>query len=305
MSKISDKLKTKAKMLMLKAALTATVVAGVTGAEAQNVKRHNKNKVRVEKGYNAERIEMSVPPIVGEKSIDLSDDRIKKMVELAEFNETQMEVFVKNIKTLQNSPQGVTNLNFVWIMNRSADEGIFTRRQMQMMENKAFEYSAPVKSPEERIVESGVRPDEKLVKIKGTFVNNITYTPDSGVQGSRLFYDFDNDGTLKVEYDGSVDLRGLLPSLVQRQDGSYRCGVATGFDRNDVIREERQQLTQVVIENMVYRNLQERQQKGTTLGKAEQNFMKQHVRDLQQHGLSIGKKGLQKIDLTQLQQRQR
>ncbi len=75
----------------------------------------------------------------------------------------------------------------------------------------------------------------------------------------------------------------------------------TGIDRARVIRGERSALRQVVIENMVYQDLLTKKHNNEKLGDSEQAFMKQHVLDLQKHGLSMGKKGLEKINLKQLQ----
>lgn len=55
--KMNDKFKAKVKMFMLKAALTASVSAGVTGVAAQNVQNNDKNSDSVEQGINSRRVE--------------------------------------------------------------------------------------------------------------------------------------------------------------------------------------------------------------------------------------------------------
>ena len=49
--KINDKFKAKAKMFMLKAALTASVSAGVSGAAAQNIQNNDKHSNNVEQTH--------------------------------------------------------------------------------------------------------------------------------------------------------------------------------------------------------------------------------------------------------------
>ena len=51
--KINDNFKAKVKMFMLKAALTASVSAGVSGAAAQNIQNNDKHSNNVEHGTNA------------------------------------------------------------------------------------------------------------------------------------------------------------------------------------------------------------------------------------------------------------
>lgn len=298
---ISDKLKRKAKIFMLKTALTISASAGITGAAAQNLQHNDPNNDVVEQGYNARHIENDVPAFYGEKTIKMSKEQIWQMVQSAELDESQMDFFVVQYAKLVKSPQGLTDKNFAWMLENAVNDDFFSKRQAEIMEHKAIEFNIPVKTPNEKLIEDGVRSGEEGFAVSGTFINKVKSNTDSEVQGETLLYSFDKDGKLNVQYDGLVDLKGLMPPLVQKRDGSYRCGVATGIDRARVIRQEKSALRQVVIENMVYQDLLEKKQNGDKQDNAEQTFMKQHILDLQKHGLSMGKKGLQKVDFAQMQ----
>ena len=304
MSTVKDKLKQKAKRLMLKAAITLSVSGGITGAAAQNIQNQDRSNDVIEQGYNARHIEKDVPAFFGEKPIKMSKDQIWRMVQTADLDETQMDYFATEYAKLVKSPQGLTDKNFKWMLEKGVDGDILSQRQAEIMENKAIEYNVPVKAPDEQIIEDGVRPGEENVAMRGTFINNVEYDSGSGVKGQNLNYSFDKEGKLNIQYDGLVDLQGLMPSLVQQSDGTYRCGATTGIERARVISQEKSALSQVVIENMVYQDLLMKKHNNEKLGGAEQTFMKQHVQDLQKHGLSMGKKGLQKLDVTQMQMQQ-
>lgn len=305
MNNINEKLKRKAKMFMLKAALAVSASAGVTGAAAQNIQNHDKSNDAVEQGYNARRVEMDVPAIFGEKPINLSKEQMWQMVQVAELNDTQMNTFVSEYVKLVKSPQGLTDKNFTWMLDNAVKNDVFSKRQAEIMGHKAIEFNLPVKAPNEQIIEDGVRPGEEGFEVKGTFVNNVEDNTNSEIQGQTLDYSFDKEGKLNVHYDGIVDLKGLMPPLVQLSNGSYRCGAVKGIDRARVIRQERSELRQVVIENMVYQNLLKKQLSDSKLDNNEQAFMKQHVLDLQKHELSMGKKGLQRINMAQMQMQSR
>lgn len=301
MNNINEKLKRKAKLFMLKAALTISASAGITGAAAQNIQNQDKSNDAVEQGYNTRRIEMDVPAIFGEKPIKLSKEQMWQMVQAAELNDTQMDAFVTEYAKLAKSPQGLTDKNFAWMLDNAVNNEVFSKRQAEIMGHKAIEFNLPVKAPNEKIIEDGVRPGEEGFAVKGTFVNNVEDNTNSGMQGQILDYSFDKEGKLNVHYDGIVDLKDLMPPLVQLSNGSYRCGAVKGIDRARVIRQERSELRQVVVENMVYQDLLKKKQSDSNLDNSEQAFMKQHVLDLQQHELSMGKKGLQRINMTQMQ----
>jgi len=306
MKKINDNFKRKAKIFMLKAALTLSASAGITGAAAQNIQNHNKNNDPTEQGYNTRHIEMEIPAFFGEKTLKMSKEQIWQMVQAAELNETQMDSFVAGYTKLVKSPQGLTDKNFSWMLENNVNDNIFSKRQAEIMEHKAIEFNLPVKTPNEQLIEDGVHSDEDGFAVSGTFINNVEANSNSELQGQTLNYSFDKDGKLNVQYDGIVDLKSLMPSLVRQSDGSYRCGTAAGIDRAHVIRQERLALRQVVIENMVYQNLLKQKQNNEKLDNTEQAFMKQHVLDLQKHGLSMGKKGLQKTNPALIQmQKQR
>lgn len=259
--KINDKFKAKAKMFMLKAALTASVSAGVSGAAAQNIQNNDKHSNNVEQGTNVRRIETAVPPIVGEKPIKLSQEQIWQMVTKAELTEKQMNVFAEEYAKLVNSPQGLTDLNFGWMTNNFVSDGLLSKRQAEILNHKAVEYNLQVKTPDEKVIEDSVRPGEERFKVSGTFVNASESNMQSGVQGHALFYSFDKDGKLNVQSDETINLQELMPPLVQKKDGSYRCGAATGAERARVISQEKSMLRNVVIENRVYQDLLQKKQK--------------------------------------------
>lgn len=302
--KMNDKFKAKVKMFMLKAALTASVSAGVTGVAAQNVQNNDKNSDSVEQGINSRRVEMSVPAIFGEKPINLSRDQLWEMVTKAELNEKQMDAFAKEYAKLVKSPQGLTDLNFNWMTNNLVEDGIFSERQAEVLNHKAVEYNLPVKTPDERVIEDSVRPGEERFKISGTFVNIVESDTKSDTQGHITSYHFDKDGKLHVQSNEIVDLKGLMPPLVQKQDGSYRCGAATGAECARVISQEKSMLQEFVIEHGVYQDLLQKKANGSSLEAHEQAFIKQHGEEMKQHGLTMGKKGLEKINpvLMQMQQ---
>lgn len=302
--KINDKFKAKVKMFMLKAALTASVSAGVSGAAAQNIQNNDKHSNNVEQGTNVRRIETAVPPIVGEKPIKLSQEQIWQMVTKAELTEKQMNVFAEEYAKLVNSPQGLTDLNFGWMTNNFVSDGFLSKRQAEILNHKAVEYNLQVKTPDEKVIEDSVRSGEERFKVSGTFVNASESNMQSGVQGHALFYSFDKDGKLNVQSDETINLQELMPPLVQKKDGSYRCGAASGIERARVISQEKSMLRNVVIENRVYQDLLQKKAKGSSLENHEQVFMKQHVSDLKQHGLFMGQKGLQKINPAQMQTQQ-
>ena len=237
--KINDKFKAKVKMFMLKAALTASVSAGVSGAAAQNIQNNDKHSNNVEQGTNVRRIETAVPPIVGEKPIKLSQEQIWQMVTKAELTEKQMNVFAEEYAKLVNSPQGLTDLNFGWMTNNFVSDGFLSKRQAEILNHKAVEYNLQVKTPDEKVIEDSVRPGEERFKVSGTFVNASESNMQSGVQGHALFYSFDKDGKLNVQSDETINLQELMPSLVQKKDGSYRCGAASGIERARVISQEK------------------------------------------------------------------
>ena len=278
-------LKQKARGLALKALLPISLSAGISGtAAAQNVQNTDKNHDVIEQGYNEKRAETDVPAIFGEKPIKLSKDNL-------------WEDMVK----LMKSPQGITDKNFKWILENSE---AYSKRQIEIMNNKAIEFNVPVKAPAgEKIIEDGVREGEEGFAVKGTFRNTVKDNTRSGTAGS-LSYSFE-DGKLYIQNDGVVNLNGLMPSLVQTRDGAYRCGAITGSDRGRVIRQERAVLSRVVIEHEVHKDLSKRQENGEQLGKTEQAFMTKHLQDLKAHGLSIDKKGgLQRVDKMQQMQAQ-
>ena len=137
----------------------------------------------------------------------------------------------KNMPKLVKSPQGLTDLNFNWMTNNLVEDGIFSERQAEVLNHKAVEYNLPVKTPDERVIEDSVRPGEERFKVSGTFVNIVESDTKSDTQGHITSYHFDKDGKLHVQSNEIVDLKGLMPPLVQKQDGSYRCGAATGAER--------------------------------------------------------------------------
>ncbi len=55
-------------------------------------------------------------------------------------------------------------------------------------------------------------------------VNTVENDTNSGTQGQTLNYSFDKNGKLNTQYNGIVDLKDILPPLVQQGDGTYRCG---------------------------------------------------------------------------------
>ena len=302
MFNMSDRIKRKARAAIMRLTVATALSAGMTGAAAQNVQNNDKNNDLSEQGFKTRRAEMPVPPILGEKPIELSRDQLWEMVNKAGLNESQMDAFIEKYAKLVNSPQGLTDLNFAWMMDNSAAEGIFSEKQASILKNKAVEYNLPVKAPDEKIIEDGVRSGEEHFKVSGTFVNNVESNTQSGEQGNFLYYNFDKNGKLHAQYNGIVNLQKLMPPLVQQKDGSYRCGAATGLERARVISQEKALLRNVVVENMVYQDLQQKKANGLSLGDNEQNFMKNHLRELSHHGLSMGAKGLQKTDLIQVQQ---
>lgn len=302
--KINDKFKAKVKMFMLKAALTASVSAGVSGAAAQNIQNNDKHSNNVEQGTNVRRIETAVPPIVGEKPIKLSQEQIWQMVTKAELTEKQMNVFAEEYAKLVNSPQGLTDLNFGWMTNNFVSDGFLSKRQAEILNHKAVEYNLQIKTPDEKVIEDSVRSGEERFKVSGTFVNASESNMQSGVQGHALFYSFDKDGKLHVQSNEIVDLKGLMPPLVQKQDGSYRCGAATGAERARVISQEKSMLQEFVIEHGVYQDLLQKKANGSSLEAHEQAFIKQHGEEMKQHGLTMGKKGLEKINPVQMQMQQ-
>lgn len=289
---------------MLKAALTASVSAGVSGAAAQNIQNNDKHSNNVEQGTNVRRIETAVPPIVGEKPIKLSQEQIWQMVTKAELTEKQMNVFAEEYAKLVNSPQGLTDLNFGWMTNNFVSDGFLSKRQAEILNHKAVEYNLQVKTPDEKVIEDSVRSGEERFKVSGTFVNASESNMQSGVQGHALFYSFDKDGKLHVQSNEIVDLKGLMPPLVQKQDGSYRCGAATGAERARVISQEKSMLQEFVIEHGVYQDLLQKKANGSSLEAHEQAFIKQHGEEMKQHGLTMGKKGLEKINPVQMQMQQ-
>ena len=289
---------------MLKAALTASVSAGVSGAAGQNIQNNDKHSNNVEQGTNVRRIETAVPPIVGEKPIKLSQEQIWQMVTKAELTEKQMNVFAEEYAKLVNSPQGLTDLNFGWMTNNFVSDGFLSKRQAEILNHKAVEYNLQVKTPDEKVIEDSVRSGEERFKVSGTFVNASESNMQSGVQGHALFYSFDKDGKLHVQSNEIVDLKGLMPPLVQKQDGSYRCGAATGAERARVISQEKSMLQEFVIEHGVYQDLLQKKANGSSLEAHEQAFIKQHGEEMKQHGLTMGKKGLEKINPVQMQMQQ-
>lgn len=300
MNKINDELKRKAKIFMLKAALTITAASGITGAAAQNTPNQDQDHNVTEQSYKKRHTGSEIPAFFGEKPIKLSKEQMWQMVELANLNESQMEYFIAEYAKLAKSPNGLTDKNFSWMLENAAKDEVFSKRQAEIMNNKAIEYNVPVKAPNEQVIEDGVRAGEEGFAINETFVNKTESKTNSDVKGENLSYSFDKEGALNVQYNGFVDLKGLMPPLVQQRDGSYRCGAATGIDRSQVIRQERSVLSRVVVENMVYQDLLSKKHNNEELGGSEQAFMKKHVQDLQKHGLSMGKKGLQQVGSMQM-----
>lgn len=295
-------LKQKARGLALKALLPISLSAGISGtAAAQNVQNTDKNHDVIEQGYNEKRAETDVPAIFGEKPIKLSKDNLWEMAQAARLDDRQVDAFIEDMVKLMKSPQGITDKNFKWILENSE---AYSKRQIEIMNNKAIEFNVPVKAPAgEKIIEDGVREGEEGFAVKGTFRNTVKDNTRSGTAGS-LSYSFE-DGKLYIQNDGVVNLNGLMPSLVQTRDGAYRCGAITGSDRGRVIRQERAVLSRVVIEHEVHKDLSKRQENGEQLGKTEQAFMTKHLQDLKAHGLSIDKKGgLQRVDKMQQMQAQ-
>lgn len=302
MTDISDKLKRRAKVFMLKAAITLSASAGMSGmAAAQNVSSGDKNNDVIEQGYNSRRVEMDVPAIFGEKSIELSKENLWKMVQAAELDNQQIDAFIKDMAKLMKSPQGVTDKNLKWMLENGVKSEVYSKRQAEIMTNKAIEFNMPVKMPNETVLEDTIRSGEEGFAVSGTVQNNFSDYSRVGTDGQSFSYSFEN-GKLNVQHGGLVDLKGIFPPLMQKSDGSYRCGAATGTDRAGVILQEKQSLGRVVVEHMVYQDLAKCQQNGEDLGKDEKGFMTRHVQDLKQHGLSVGKKGLQRIETAQIQQ---
>lgn len=295
-------LKQKARGLALKALLPISLSAGISGtAAAQNVQNNDKNHDVIEQGYNEKRAETDVPAIFGEKPIKLSKDNLWEMAQAARLDDRQVDAFIEDMVKLMKSPQGITDKNLKWILENNEN---YSKRQIEIMNNKALEFNVPVKAPAgEKIIEDGVREGEEGFAVKGTFRNTVKDNTRSGTAGS-LSYSFE-DGKLYIQNDGVVNLNGLMPSLVQTRDGAYRCGAITGSDRGRVIRQERAVLSRVVIEHEVHKDLSKRQENGEQLGKTEQTFMSKHLQDLKAHGLTIDKKGgLQRVDKMQQMQAQ-
>lgn len=145
--------------------------------------------------------------------------------------------------------------------NNFVSDGFLSKRQAEILNHKAVEYNLQVKTPDEKVIEDSVRPGEERFKVSGTFVNASESNMQSGVQGHALFYSFDKDGKLNVQSDETINLQELMPPLVQKKDGSYRCGAASGIERARVISQEKSMLRNVVIENRVYQDLLQKKQK--------------------------------------------
>lgn len=425
--KTSDRLKNKAKALFLRTAILLSASSGINGvAAAQNTQHNNNSKnhsTEVVNQKNAE-LETKVPLFFGEKKIEISRDQVWDMTQLSEMNEPQIESLIKVYATLKNSPQGLTDKNWQWAVQNSVKNNNFTKRQGEILINKAFEYNAPQKMPEsivedvtndprydypikidtlkndvrdyskssssssgkhsdyaeiplekntvkpglespgfvgekginlstdqvwemvkaanlnreqmnifadkltvminslqgltdknfEWIVKNFVK-DNTFSKTQGDIVVNMARqfneealakdepkitkkhqdTKDNG-QNSNFSYSFE-DGKLNVKYEGFVPgVQNLQPNPMQKSDGTYRCGPHTGPNLSQVIRREKSDLTRIAVEDMVFQDLNQRIEKGETLGDTEKKFMESHQEELKKHGLFHSKNKLQQKD---------
>lgn len=309
--KTKDRIKSATKSFLLRTAIFLSASSGISGVTAaQNTQQDNndnkKNEVQFEDAkpqYSKLKIGMDVPPIYGEKPLKLSRDQLWEIVVAAQLKENQLDAFIKNIVTLQNSPQGITDKNMPWIFGRSVELNEFTKQQCEVMVNKAFEMTIPKVTKEKEISSedlSDIPLSENRFKVEGNFENSISdYSKSTHSTGGNHQESFSYsfiDGKLNIIYDGLIDIKNLQPNLYQKSDGTYRCGPNVGSSRQDVLLAEKQDLSRIAVKHMVYQDLTEREKNGEKLSNPEQKFMQSHNEELRKHGLSISPKGLQQQD---------
>ena len=269
-NEVRKKIKSNAKKIALFGMLLGATLSGNSATAKQQENTPKKTSTELKTSENEP--ENDVPAFFGEKPFKLDKEQAWKMVEKAELNEEQIEQFIKNIGILSKSPQGITDKNFYWIMQKSVQDKVFSQQQGDVINMMMLEKTQKEKMP------SG----EILIE------DELEHT--SNHESGEFSYQF-IDGKLKVNNNGVVEVNSLMPNLYQLKDGSYKCGSTTGNNRGLVLKNERMKLSMIAVNEKVYADLQKRQSQGEILGKVENKFMQEHMNQLESHGLFHDKKG--------------
>ncbi len=267
---VKNKIHNNAKKIALFSMLFGATLSGNSAAAKQQANDQIKTRTEIKSNKNDQ--ELKVPAFFGEKPFKLDKEQAWQMVEKAELNEEQIEHFIKSIGLLSKSPQGITDKNFYWIMQKSVQNKVFSQQQGDVINMMMLEKTQAEKMPAGEIL-----IEDELER---------TGNHDNG----EFSYQF-LDGQLKVNNNGFVDVSSLMPNLYQLKDGSYKCGATTGQDRGRVLKDERTKLSLLAVNEKVYADLQKRQNQGEVLGKVENKFMQDHLEQLKSHGLFHDKKG--------------
>ncbi len=108
---------------------------------------------------------------------------------------------------------------------------------------------------------------------------------------ANIRYAFTSNGKLLIDGSISLDTGPLLPEVQKLPNGNYRCGTSVSADMGLARNIESLHIRQTAMQQLVYQDLNRRQNEGEKLGQAEYNFMATHPATMKKYGLAVDRNG--------------